>query len=174
MPKRIIDQLGSTIQAEIRKVKTTLIQNIKVPCKPACLPLKTTEDIKMFDKLPNEEYDNVVRYLTISHIGGWTARSCANAILKEAVNDEVFYDFTFTGYKRKNVFKDLRFAKACEAMAANPNFKLTQAVFKEAITEALRSSKQRFRNRQNMQVENNYSCDNIDESDSASNSEEEN
>lgn len=33
-------------------------------------------------------------------------------------------------------------------MAANQNFKLTQAVFKEAITEALRSSKQRFRNRQ--------------------------
>ncbi|XP_071562485.1 uncharacterized protein [Temnothorax nylanderi] len=178
MPKRITDQLGSIIKDEVRRVNkaAALAQNVKVPCKPICLPFKTAEDIKKFDRLPNEEYDNVVKYL--SHVGGCTARSCANAMLKEAANDEVFHNFTFTGHKGKNVFKDLRFAKACEeAMAANQNFTLTQAVFKKAITEALRSSKQRFQNRQDvLQVENNSgnSRDGSDETDdNASNSENE-
>jgi hypothetical protein len=50
-------------------------------------------------------------------------------------------------------------------MAANPNFKLTQTLFKEAITEALRSSKQRLRNRQDvLQVENSNDNDETDDS----------
>ncbi|XP_039301903.1 uncharacterized protein LOC120356961 isoform X2 [Solenopsis invicta] len=151
LPKKITDQLGSTIRDEVRRaIKAALIQNAKVPCKPTCLPFKSPEDLMNFDRLSNEVYTDVIRYL--SHVGGWTARSCANSILKESANDKVFIDFTFTGYKGKNIFKRLCFAKACEeAMAANPNFQLTQTVFKDAITEALRSSKQRFRNRQELQ-----------------------
>ncbi|KYM98544.1 hypothetical protein ALC62_10743 [Cyphomyrmex costatus] len=110
----------------------------------------------------------VFRVAYLSHIGGWTARSCANSIFKKAANDEVFINFTFTGYKGKNVFKDLRFAKACEeAMAANPNFKLTQTIFKEAITEALRSSKQRLRNRQDVLYVENNNKNNSDETDNS-------
>lgn len=35
-----------------------------------------------------------------------------------------------------------------EAMAANKNFTTTKTIFKDAITESLRASKQRLRNRQ--------------------------
>lgn len=51
--------LRSTIWDEVA-IKAALIQNAKVPCKSACLPFKSSEDLKNFDRLSNEVYADVV------------------------------------------------------------------------------------------------------------------
>lgn len=55
----------STIRDEVRKAVKAAIRPYKVPSKPACLPFKSAVDLKEFDRVSTEDYDEVVSYIYI-------------------------------------------------------------------------------------------------------------
>ncbi|XP_011702455.1 PREDICTED: uncharacterized protein LOC105458667 [Wasmannia auropunctata] len=115
-------------------------------CKPDCLPFIIVAHFKNFRNVTNEQYRSVVAYL--KYLGGTTPRNSANQIIKECFADEVLQNYTFTGWLEKRSFKNTRFSEACiEALSANPNFVLSNDIYADGMTDALKTFKQRLRNR---------------------------
>ncbi|XP_043275289.1 uncharacterized protein [Venturia canescens] len=125
------------------------------PEKPRSLPLTSPEQINDFEAIPDDEYKNVVRYL--GSLGGHTLVETANEILKNAMEDSVSPALTWLGRKPNEIaLGKTRFAKALyAAVARNRNYpKPDWSQFTDAMTNALRSSKQRHRNSLNNAKEN--------------------
>ncbi|XP_011864783.1 PREDICTED: uncharacterized protein LOC105560345 [Vollenhovia emeryi] len=130
-----------------RKLDKLLKQRINImPSKPPLFPLQSIQQVKDFDNISQEEYENVVQYLHF--IGGYTLHEAIKYCMKEAVTDETINNYSVWGEQKNIPLFDTKLMKAVyDAVCLNSHFAnpLRDDFFRE-VAEAIRIGKQRHRN----------------------------
>ncbi|XP_043274988.1 uncharacterized protein [Venturia canescens] len=141
--------LRNLFQTEMRKMRNLYERELMTdfPIKPNSLPLSSPEEVTAFENIPDKEYKDIKTYL--GSLGGHTLVETANEMLKNTMKDSVSQALTWHGRKPNEIsLGKSKFAKALYASVARnrslpkPNW----SEFTEAMVNALRSSKQCYRN----------------------------
>ncbi|GAB1869106.1 DUF4806 domain-containing protein [Camponotus japonicus] len=147
-----MDQLALEIQQihqKLDKVLTQMSNNRRhVPEKPAFLPISSVEDVEIFQTANDEEYMKLVNYLIF--IGGFNAKESVNLCFKEIFQDSLMNLYTWFGREdNQRPLYNTRLVNAIyDAICENKNFERPmRAAFQTYMRDALRTAKQRHRNR---------------------------
>ncbi|XP_029174594.1 cell wall protein DAN4-like [Nylanderia fulva] len=147
-----MDQLALEVQQihqKLDRVLTQISNNRKhMPEKPAFLPLSLVEDVEIFETANDEEYMKLVNYLIF--IGGLNAKESVNLCFKEIFQDSLMNLYTWFGREdNQRPLYSTRLVNAIyDAICENKNFERPmRAAFQTYMWDALRTAKQRHRNR---------------------------
>ncbi|XP_029157242.1 uncharacterized protein LOC114929746, partial [Nylanderia fulva] len=147
-----MDQLALEVQQihqKLDRVLTQISNNRRhMPEKPAFLPLSLVEDVEIFETANDEEYMKLVNYLIF--IGGLNAKESVNLCFKEIFQDSLMNLYTWFGREdNQRPLYNTRLVNAIyDAICENKNFERPmRAAFQTYMRDALRTAKQRHRNR---------------------------
>ncbi|XP_036142864.1 uncharacterized protein LOC114254959 [Monomorium pharaonis] len=119
-----------------------------VPEKPAFLPVSSVEDVENFETVNDEEYMKLVKYLVF--IGGFNAKESIGLCMREVFQDRLMTSYTWFGREEnQRALFNTRLVKAIyDAICENKNFeKPMRAAFQSYMRDAVRTAKQRHRNK---------------------------
>ncbi|XP_025158025.1 uncharacterized protein LOC112589342 [Harpegnathos saltator] len=121
----------------------------RMPRKPDNLPIRSLAEMEAFEMMNDEKYDKMINYFT--YIGGFNLKEAINLCFKEGMKDEITASFTWWGREGgpRSLYNTRLIMAIYEGVCRNQHFnKPTRSEFQIEMREALRTAKQRHRNKQ--------------------------
>ncbi|KAL6262053.1 hypothetical protein P5V15_007147 [Pogonomyrmex californicus] len=116
--------------------------------KPVCLPITSLAQMDAFEDIDEDNYSEVIKYFT--YIGGFTLKEAISICFKEGIADLLVSSFTWWGREegQRPLYNTRLITAIYEATCRNRHFpKPTRSEFQNYMKEALRTAKERYRNR---------------------------
>ncbi|XP_032690531.1 uncharacterized protein LOC116853509 [Odontomachus brunneus] len=116
--------------------------------KSGNLPISTHAQMEIFQNIGHDEFQKLVNYL--KYIGGFNLKEAVHLCFKEAMTDDITRSFTWWGRQDNSrpLYNTRIVIAIYEAVCGNRHFsKPTRAEFQAQMREAIRTAKQRCRNR---------------------------
>ncbi|KAL6253725.1 hypothetical protein P5V15_015540 [Pogonomyrmex californicus] len=111
--------------------------------KPVCLPITSLAQMDAFEDIDEDNYSEVIKYFT--YIGGFTLKEAISICFKEGIADLLVSSFTWWG--REEGQRPLYNTRLITAIYEWHFPKPTRSEFQNYMKEALRTAKERYRNR---------------------------